>query len=225
MAINRIQLQPGLSLTTFLEQYGTEAPCEAALERWRWPEGFVCPRCEGRVASRFQRGYLTLWQCHGCGHQTSLIAGTVFESTHLPLTTWFQATFHLTQAKNGVSALELKRLLGVNYKAAWRLKHKLMQVMDERESDRILHGRVEVDDAYLGGVRAGQRGRGAEGKVPFVIAVETDPNDPVSCAWTHCRIQQGRVAGMGSTGSHAECATGLRWIGVLRQCRRVGGGT
>ena len=176
MAINRIQFQPGLSLTTFLEQYGTEASCEAALERWRWPDGFVCPRCAGRIASRFQRGHLSLWQCRDCGHQTSLIAGTVFESTHLPLTTWFQAAFHLTQAKNGVSALELKRLVGVNDKAAWRLKHKLMQVMDERESDRLLHGRVEVDDAYLGGVRAGKPGRGAEGKAPFVIAVETDPD-------------------------------------------------
>ncbi len=71
------------------------------------------------------------------------------------------------------SSLELKRHLGVSYKAAWRMKHKLMQVMDEREDKRVLGDRVEIDDAYLGGVRAGKAGRGAEGKVPFVIAVQT----------------------------------------------------
>jgi len=80
----------------------------------------------------------------------------------------------LTQAKNNVSALELKRHLGVRYKTAWLLKHKLMQVMSEREESRQLDGRVEIDDAYLGGeLRGGKSGRGSENKVPFIAAVQT----------------------------------------------------
>jgi hypothetical protein len=95
----------------------------------------------------------------------------------LSLTVWCLGIYHLSQPKNNVSALELMRLLGVNYKAAWRMKHKLMQVMVEREADRVLGERVEVDDAYLGGVRSGKTGRGAEGKVPFVIAVQTSEEE------------------------------------------------
>ncbi|WP_419606013.1 IS1595 family transposase, partial [Thiolapillus sp.] len=75
-----------------------------------------------------------------------------------------------------VSALELMRSLGISWRAAWRLKHKILRAMLEQEADRVLRGRVEVDDAYLGGTRSGKRGRGAAGKRPFVIAVETRPD-------------------------------------------------
>jgi ribosomal protein L37AE/L43A len=177
MPINKIQFQPGLSLPAFFERFGTEAQCATALEQARWPDGFVCPHCGGHKHSLFYRDGEKLWQCNACRKQTSLTAGTVFAATRLPLTVWFLGIYHLSQPKNNVSALELKRLLGVNYKAAWRLKHKLMQVMDEREADRVLGERVEVDDAYLGGVRSGKSGRGAEGKVPFVIAVQTSEDE------------------------------------------------
>ena len=173
MPINKIQFQPGLSLPDFFAQFGTEIQCEAVLEHARWPSHFICPECGEHRHSLVHRGGQKLWQCSACRKQTSLTAGTIFESTRLPLRLWFLGIYHLTQPKNSVSALELKRLLGVSYKAAWRIKHKLMQVMDERENDRVLGGRVELDDAYLGGVRSGKVGRGAEGKVPFVIAVET----------------------------------------------------
>ena len=72
-----------------------------------------------------------LWQCRHCHHQASLTAGTLFEATKLPLTTWFLAMFLLTQQKNGISALALKRHLVVSYLTAWRVKHKLQQVMKE----------------------------------------------------------------------------------------------
>ena len=82
----------------------------------------------------------------------------------------------LTQSKNNVAALELQRHLGVCYKTAWLMKHKLMEVMREREDSRQLQGRVEIDDAYLGGERTGGKvGRGSENKVPFVVAVQTTP--------------------------------------------------
>jgi transposase-like protein len=178
MPINQIQFQPGLSLPDLFAQFGTLAQCEAALERARWPEGFVCPDCGGQRHSVVYCDGDRLWQCTACRKQTSLTAGTIFESTRLPLRLWFLGIYHLTQAKNNVAALELKRLLGVSYKAAWRLKHKLMQVIDEREATRVLGERVEVDDAYLGGVRSGKAGRGVEDKVPFVIAVETHEEEP-----------------------------------------------
>lgn len=177
MPINRIQFQPGLSLPDFFAQFGTEAQCEAALERTRWPNGFICPECGEQRHSLVHRGGQKLWQCSACRKQTSLTAGTIFEASRLPLRLWFLGIYHLTQPKNNVSALELKRLLGVSYKAAWRLKHKLMQVMDEREATRVLGERVELDDAYLGGVHPGKVGRGAVGKVPFVIAVQTSEDE------------------------------------------------
>lgn len=174
MAMNRVQFQAGLSMVEFFERYGTEAKCRRALERTRWPSGFVCPRCAGTQASRFVRGELPYWQCAACRHQTSLLAGTVFASTKLPLVRWFLAMQLLTQAKNNVSALELKRQLGVNYASAWLIKHKLMQAMAVRERTRRLTGRVEMDDAYLGGERPGKPGRGSPNKVPLVAAVQTD---------------------------------------------------
>lgn len=190
MPINRVQFQPGLSLPDFFARFGTETQCEAALEQARWRDGFVCPHCGGQKHSLFHRDSEKLWQCSACRKQTSLTAGTILEATRLPLTVWFLGIYHLTQPKNNVSALELKRLLGINYKAAWRLKHKLMQVMDEREADRVLGERVEVDDAYLGGVRPGKAGRGAEGKVPFVIAVQTRGKSTSlgTYVWIRCRV-------------------------------------
>lgn len=79
----------------------------------------------------------------------------------------------LTQHKKGVSALQLSRDLAVNYKTAWSVKHKLMQTMMERQQGKKLQGRIEMDDAYLGGERSGKRGRGSENKIPFIAAVET----------------------------------------------------
>jgi ribosomal protein L37AE/L43A len=173
MAMNRVQFQKGLSMAEFMAMYGTERQCEAALVRFRWPEGFCCPECRHTRATTFSRGERRYWQCARCYRQTSLTAGTIFESSKLPLTTWFLAMHLLTQAKNNVSALELKRHLGVSYPTAWLVKHKLMQVMAERENRVVLQGRVEIDDAYLGGERPGKTGRGSENKIPFLVAVQT----------------------------------------------------
>jgi hypothetical protein len=82
--------------------------------------------------------------------------------------------YHLTQSKQGISSIELGRRLGVTQTTAWKIKHKLAQVMMERDAGKRLAGRVEIDDAYVGGERrAGKRGRGAPGKTPFVAAAET----------------------------------------------------
>jgi ISXO2 transposase-like protein/transposase-like zinc ribbon protein len=182
--MNRVQFQRGLSMAEFMDQYGTDAQCEAALIASRWPQGFACSTCCGPASCSFRREGRLYWQCASCRHQCSVISGTIFASTKLPLTRWFLAMHLLTQAGNNVSALELKRHLGVSYPTAWLVKHKLMEVMRLREDGRQLTGRVEIDDAYLGGERSGGKtGRGSENKVPFIAAVQTteDGKPVVAC--------------------------------------------
>lgn len=141
---------------------------------WRWPEGFICPRCQGCWHSEFRRQQRLYFQCSGCRYQCSLVAGTVFESSKVPLTGWFLAMHLMTRAKNNVAALELMRHLGVSYPTAWLLKYKIIEVMTLREANRRLTGRVEIDDSYLGGeVQGGKAGRGSPNKIPFVAAVQT----------------------------------------------------
>jgi transposase-like protein len=174
MARNAVQFQKGLSEAAFEDLYGTEAKCRELVMTWRWPNGFECPVCGGTSYSEVKtRG---LFQCSACRRQTSLIAGTIFAATKVALRVWCRAMYHLTQSKQGISSIELGRRLGVTQTTAWTIKHKLAQVMMERDAEQQLNGRVELDDAYLGGERSGgKRGRGAEGKTPFVAAVETTP--------------------------------------------------
>jgi len=177
MPRNPIQFQSGLSLPEFLERYGDEQQCRDALFQIRWPEGFVCPECGNDtycVISRSKR-----FQCNRCHHQTSLTVGTVFEQTHQPLRLWFLAIYLITQRKNGLSTLQLSRELGVHYDTAWKMRSKLNQTMKERQQSDTLGGRVEMDDAYLGGEQSGKPGRGAANKVPFVAAVETRDERPL----------------------------------------------
>ena len=184
---NLVQFQKGMSITMFLEDFGTEEKCAEALARLRWPSGFKCPSCGCAKHCRLE--HRDLRQCAGCGRQTSVTAGTLFEHTKLPLSTWFQAIFLITQGKKGISSMDLMRKIGVSYNAAWRMKHKIMQAMMEREDEEPLAGLVQVDDVYLGGVREGKRGRGAEGKTPFVAALETTED------WLPHRIKLQVVAG------------------------------
>lgn len=179
MPMNRVQFQRGLSLPAFFRQYGSEERCLQALVRVRWPRGFVCPACGHGQASQFRRGAQTLWQCARCRLQTSVTAGTPMAGTKLPLRTWWLAIYLVTQAKNGVAALELGRQLGVCYRTAWRLKHKLMAVMADREAGRQLKGMVQIDDAFLGGERAGGKGEPQwRNKIPFIAAVSTEHGCP-----------------------------------------------
>ena len=163
----------GLSEAAFRQRFGTEAQCRAALFALRWGKGWACPGC-GHGGYAELRGR-AVYQCNRCKRQVGLTAGTVFHWTKLPLATWFLAIYHLSQSKGGMSSVELARRLGTRQPTAWLIKHKLMAAMQAREAEKPrLEGRVEVDDAYLGGQRSGgKRGRGAAGKTPFVAAVET----------------------------------------------------
>ncbi len=174
MARNRVQFQKGMSLPTFLQQFGTEEQCRQAIFQRRWPQGFRCPECDH--SSHCRLSCRPLIQCNRCHHQSSITAGTVFACTKLPLTTWFLAIYLFTQSKNGISAMALSRQLGIGYNAAWLMKHKLMQAMRERDDSQPLFGPVQIDDAVWGGERhGGKRGRGAQAKTPFVAAVQCSP--------------------------------------------------
>jgi transposase-like protein len=173
MARNQVQFQKGLSEVDFDKSYATEDQCHAAFVAWRWPGGFECPDCGGHHYCVVTRGTRRLFQCNACRKQTSVKAGTIFASSKLPLRIWFKAIYHVTQSKKGISSIELGRRLGVTQTAAWMMKHKLGQVMLERNASKRLKGKVQMDDAYIGGAHPGRRGRGAKGKTPFVAAVAT----------------------------------------------------
>jgi len=171
-----IQFQKGLGLPEFLELFGTEAQCESHLRKVKWNNGFTCPACGSNHCSYFRRNDRPYFQCSKCHHQTSLTAGTMFHGSHLPLKIWFLGMYLVCEAKTQLSALELHRLIHVNHKTAWLMLQKIMQVMFNAEEDRTLSGRIELDDAYLGGKSSGgKRGRGSENKQPFLAAVKTSP--------------------------------------------------
>ncbi|PJR05588.1 transposase, partial [Sinorhizobium meliloti] len=121
MPRNKIQFQKGLSLTAFFAEYGKEEQCRDQFFIWRWPKGFECPNCGCKEHCILKTR--ELYQCNHCHHQTSLTTGTIMEATKLPFTVWFLAMYLMTQTKNGISALELSRQLGISYNASWRLKH------------------------------------------------------------------------------------------------------
>ena len=157
------------TLTDLETRFGSEQACWEYLLTRRWPEGFVCPRCGGRTAWTTTRRLLV---CAGCQHQASVTAGTIFQDTRKPLTLWFRAMWWVTAQKHGASALELQRVLGLgSYVTAWTWLHKLRRAMVRPGRDR-LHGRVEVDETYVGGIEEGVRGRQTETKALVAVACE-----------------------------------------------------
>lgn len=154
------------------DQFHDEAACREYLAKLRWPDGFVCPRCQGRDAWVTGRA---LYHCRRCQHQASVTAGTLFADTNLPLRLWFEAMWHVTNQKYGASALGLQRLLGLgSYHTAWNWLHKLRRAMVRPGRDR-LGGVVEADEIYIGGPRSGKRGRGAAGKSLVEVLVQETP--------------------------------------------------
>lgn len=156
------------TLMEFESRFSSEEACVEYLIQMRWPDGFVCPACEGRKAWRTGR---LLFHCACCGHQVSVTAGTVFQGTRKPLQMWFRAMWWITIQKNGASAKGLQQNLGLgSYQTAWAWLHKLRRAMIRPGRDR-LSGLVEVDETYVGG-REEIPGRGAQHKTLVVIAVE-----------------------------------------------------
>lgn len=160
-----------LTLLEFENRFSTEENCRNYLFKLRWPDGFHCPRCGNENAWPISDVH---YQCTSCNYQASVIAGTIFHKTRKPLKIWFRIIWWLAGQKNGASALGLKRILGLErYETAWTWLHKLRRAMTTPGRD-CLNGTVEVDEAYIGGKKPGKRGRGAEGKVLVIIAVEVN---------------------------------------------------
>lgn len=157
------------SYREFLAWFPDDGACLDYLDWLRWPDGFSCPRCTGKVAWRLADGR---WWCARCRRRVSATAGTIFHRTQTPLTVWFAAAWLMTASKNGVSAKTIHRLLGFgSYQTAWAMLHRYRSAMVRPGRDR-LSGEVEVDETMVGGVKPGKRGRGAAGKVLVEVAVE-----------------------------------------------------
>lgn len=153
----------------YVRMFPDDAACRSYLERLRWPDGFKCPACE-RIGEpwRQSRGRLV---CPSCRRHATVTAGTIFDKTRTPLGTWFDAAWHLTTAKNGLSAKTLESTLGTTYRVAWTMLQRFRVAMVRSERSR-LSGTVEVDETLVGGVEhGGKRGRGTTKSV-VVIAVE-----------------------------------------------------
>lgn len=153
------------------DRFSTDEACRDYLVQLRWPDGFVCPRCDSRGSWPASRGRLI---CSACRHQASATAGTIFQDTHKPLRLWFRAIWHVTSQKNGASAVSLQQVLGLGgYLTAWTWLHKLRRAMIRPGRDR-LRGRVEVDETYVGGEGTGphHEGRHIGSKALVVIAAE-----------------------------------------------------
>jgi len=152
-------LQSGLdyprSWNQFCDWFHDEKSCINYLEKMRWPSGFICPKCGSEdMPYHLSRNRM---MCRTCRYQCTVTAGTIFEKTRIPLSDWFAASWYITSQKNGVSALGLKRALGLgSYQTAWSMLHKLRRAMVNPKREK-LSGVVEVDETFLGGPEAGKR--------------------------------------------------------------------
>jgi transposase-like protein len=159
------------TITDLEKRFSSEEACRQYLSSLRWPHGFCCPHCGHDVAWNTSRG---LQLCAQCRSQVSVTAGTIFQDARKPLVLWFRAMWYVTSQKQGMSALGLKKVLGLgSYETAWTWLHKLRRAMVRPGRDR-LSGTVEVDEIYLGGVKKGTYGREAGGKALVLIAAEND---------------------------------------------------
>jgi len=154
----------------FVAWFPDDDACLRYLRQLRWPSGFVCAKC-GVIGEPYEctRGRL---MCSSCRYQATVTAGTIFDKTRTPLSTWFAATWQVASQKHGVSAMGLQQVLGLgSYQTAWTMVHKLRRAMVRPERER-LSGAVEVDETYVGGSEAGVHGRHTEKKAIVAIAVE-----------------------------------------------------
>ena len=140
-----------VTLLDITAAFDSDDRCRELLERLRWPIGPECPRCKTRVLARLTAKLL---YCKECDYQFGVTAGTIFHDSHLPLLKWFVATHLICESRKGMSANQVKRMLGVSYKTAWYLCHRIRSAMREVEKP-MLDGTVEMDETYVGGKKIG----------------------------------------------------------------------
>ncbi len=153
----------------------TEHQARQFIEKLRWPQGAYCPRCKKQEIVAVSGGREGLYNCRLCRRQFTVTVGTIFEGSHIPLAKWVQA-FHLVcSSKKGMSALQLSRMLGITYKSAWHMAHRIRFVMQPTRKEPLLKGTVEVDETYVGG-KPNHKAKSStkERKTPVFAAVERD---------------------------------------------------
>src|ERR1700674_4937438 len=159
-----------MNLLDIYKELNTEDKCLAFLENMRWPRGVKCLSCESlRIAPITSKGKTSkktgktgpdrkLYQCNECRFQFTATTGTVYHDTHLPLSKWFLAIALITESKKGISANQLSRALGVQYRTAWYLAHRIRKAMVDADRPKLT-GIVEVDETYIGGKHRGHKGK------------------------------------------------------------------
>ncbi len=155
----------------FIARFKTDEDCRQYLFKMRWSNGFSCPKCK---SGKYWKNNRDLAHCSECGHQTSIISGTIFQGSRKPLLIWFHIIWWVSAQKTGASANNLRDLMGFgSYETAWAWLHKLRRAMVCPGRDQ-LKGEVEVDETFIGGVEKGgnKRGRGAKTKTLVVVATE-----------------------------------------------------
>ena len=154
------------NLLTLIDDYSTDTECRELLERLRWPNGVACLRCGSLSISEYKER--PVYQCNDCRYDFTVTAGTIMHDSHLPLRKWLLAVYLMCESKKGMSALQLKRTLGVAYKTAWYLCHRIRSAMgNEPLEGPTLLGIVEVDETLVGGKTKG-RGRAYKGNKTWV---------------------------------------------------------
>jgi transposase-like protein len=136
------------TLVQLIEKFNSEDRCREYLELLRWPSGVCCVRCGDMSVSRLENRHQ--YECNGCRYQFSATAGTVFHDSHLPLWKWFLAVYLICESKKGMSANQIKRTLGLSYKTAWYLCHRIREAMKIEPTEK-LKGIVEADETFIGG--------------------------------------------------------------------------
>lgn len=154
---------PDFSVRDFFKRFPDDEACLELIFKVRFGERHVCRAC-GAESTFHRMSDRRAWACAACGDHVYPTAGTIFQDTRTPLQVWFYAIYLFVTTRHGVSGKELQRQLGVTYKTAWRMGHKIREQMDKGEVKQLLTGHVEIDEAYVGGKRPGKRGRGAAGK-------------------------------------------------------------
>jgi transposase-like protein len=139
---------PKATLKQLMKDFDTDKECRDVLEALRFPSGVACLRCGSERISRITTR--KQFACGDCNYRFSVTTGTIFNDTHLPLPMWFMATLIMCEAKKGISASQMKRTLGVAYKTAWYLCHRIREAMLEANPEP-LSGTVEADETYIGG--------------------------------------------------------------------------
>ena len=137
-----------MNLMRLMVDYDTDKECRDALESLRWPDGVRCPRCESEKVYRAEPR--KQFDCALCGYQFSVTSGTIFKDSHLPLPSWFAATYLICESKKGISANQIKRTLGISYKTAWYLCHRIRAAMKDATPEP-LREIVELDETLIGG--------------------------------------------------------------------------